>query len=124
MRVASLALVVLLAGCHRQDERTARQLTNGGEPERGRAAIVAYGCGACHEIPGVSGARGLVGPPLNNIGERTYLAGQLPNSSDNMIRWIRDPQGVESGTAMPNLNVTQTDARDIAAYLYTLRTLR
>jgi cytochrome c1 len=72
-------------------------------------------------VPGVDGANGLVGPPLGTIGERTYLAGQLPNNADNMIRWIRFPQSVESGTAMPDLNVTERDARDIAAYLYTLR---
>jgi cytochrome c len=118
MRAAVLVLL-LLTGC-RQDDRTARQLT-GGFPWRGREAIDRYGCGTCHEIPGVHGARGLVGPPLTNIADRMYLAGQLPNTPDNMKRWIREPQSVESGSAMPNLNVTETDARDIAAYLYTLR---
>jgi cytochrome c1 len=88
---------------------------------RGRAQIQRYGCGACHEIPGVDGATGLVGPPLGTIADRMYLAGQLPNNADNMIRWIREPQKVESGTNMPNLNVSEREARDITAYLYTLR---
>ena len=38
-----------------------------------------------------------------------------------MIRWIMNPPGVDDKTAMPNLHVTATDARDIAAYLYTLQ---
>jgi cytochrome c1 len=49
------------------------------------------------------------------------LAGQLPNTPDNMMRWLREPQKVESGSAMPDLNVTESDARDMAAFLYTLR---
>jgi cytochrome c1 len=80
-----------------------------------------YGCASCHTIPGVDGANGVVGPPLANIAIRGYLGGVLPNAPDNMIRWIRDPKGVDSLTAMPNTGVTEHDARDIAAYLYTLR---
>jgi cytochrome c2 len=118
MRVAALALL-LLAACH-QDERTALQLGQG-DPERGKVLIRDYGCGACHVVPGVRTATGLVGPPLTNIADRTYLAGQLPNTPDNMKRWIREPNLVEAGTAMPNLNVSEQDARDMATYLYTLR---
>ena len=93
----------------------------GGEPERGRAKIERYGCGSCHTIPGVRGADSLVGPPLTRVAARTYLAGVLTNTPDNMIRWIKDPPGVDPLTAMPNLNVTDEDARDIASYLYTLK---
>jgi cytochrome c len=121
MRAALLVLLLIGAACHGEDDaRTARQLTRG-EPSRGREAIARYGCGACHTVPGVDGASGLVGPPLNNIGSRTILAGQLPNTPENMILWIRQPQQVESNTQMPNLHVTPRDARDMAAYLYTLR---
>ena len=93
----------------------------GGDPQQGRGAIREYGCGACHVIPGVTGASGLVGPPLNSFARRAYVAGNLPNTAPNLIRWIQVPQAVEPGTAMPNLGVTDADARDIAAYLYTLR---
>lgn len=119
MRLVAVVLLILSA-CRGQDDRTARQLT-GGEPDRGRVALRSYGCGACHTVPGVRGATGLVGPPLTGIAARSYLAGQLPNNPDNMKRWIRAPQSIERGTAMPDLNVTEHDARDIAAYLYTLR---
>jgi|SRR5690349_10744511 len=121
MRKMLLVLAFAFLACHRGDENdTARQLTRG-EPSRGRAALARYGCGACHTVPGVDNATGLVGPPLSNIADRMILAGQLPNTPDNMILWIRQPQQVESNTMMPNLQVTERDARDMAAYLYTLR---
>jgi cytochrome c2 len=91
------------------------------DTERGRTAIKKYGCGTCHNIPGVSGAVGMVGPPLGQIAQRVYIAGVLPNEPDNMIRWIENPPGVDPKTAMPYMAVTPRDARDIAAYLYTLR---
>jgi cytochrome c1 len=93
----------------------------GGDPQRGPGLIVAYGCAACHTVPGVSGANGNVGPPLTRFGGRTYIAGMLRNSPANLVRWIRDPQGVVPGNAMPNMGVSDAEARDIAAYLYTLR---
>jgi cytochrome c len=93
----------------------------GGNRERGRVSLDGYGCGACHVIPGVRGARGLVGPPLTMFARRAYIAGQLLNEPPNLVRWIQDPQAVEPGTAMPDLGVSPAIARDMAAYLYTLR---
>ena len=71
-------------------------------------------------IPGVRGAAGKVGPPLADIAKRTMLAGRVPNTPAEMIAWIRDPQAIEPGTAMPNLRVDEREARDMTAYLYTL----
>lgn len=131
MRVGStarawLALLVaasaLLAGCAQPEEGEAPpQQATVGDPDRGAQLINDYGCGSCHEVPGVEGADGLVGPPLDHFARRSYIAGQLPNSEDNLHRWIEDPQAVEPGTAMPDLGVTARDAADITAYLYTLR---
>lgn len=92
-----------------------------GDPDQGQAAIRGYGCGSCHVIPGISGANGHVGPSLERIAKRVYLAGVLPNTSDNMARWIRAPEAVDPRTAMPNMGVSESDARDITAYLYTLK---
>jgi cytochrome c len=91
-----------------------------GDEQRGRQAISAYGCGACHVVPGVAGARGLVGPPLTSFGHRAYVAGSLPNTPANLVRFIQMPQSIRPGSAMPNLDVAEPDARDIAAYLYSL----
>jgi len=120
MRSALALLMLLLAACHPQDDQTARELT-GGDPHAGKEAIARYGCGGCHEIPGVDNASGLVGPSLAKIADRTTLAGQLPNQPDNMILWIKNPQAAAPDTLMPDMHVTNEDARDIAAYLYTLR---
>jgi len=91
-----------------------------GDPARGARLIAELGCGSCHSVPGVRDAHGLVGPPLDHFGRRAYIAGELTNNGANLQRWIRDPQSVEPGTAMPNLGVSEIDARDIAAYLLTL----
>jgi cytochrome c2 len=103
------------AGCSQalptHDEAT------GGNPRQGRETIVRYGCGACHTIDGVPNARGLVGPPLAGIGERSYIAGHLPTTAENLMRWIEHPQRFDPQSAMPELGVTQADARDIVAYL-------
>lgn len=97
------------------------QMMTGGDPERGRLHLEAYGCGSCHAIPGVNGADAYVGPPLINWSDRSFIAGSLPNTADNLIFWIRYPQSVEPGTAMPDLNVPDDVARDMGAYLYTLK---
>jgi cytochrome c2 len=122
---AGLALTLaLLAGCESGGpsaiEKKAAEMT-GGEPSRGKDVIRRYGCSSCHTIPGVEGARGQVGPSLEGIASRAYLAGKLPNTPANMIKWIRTPQDVQPGTAMPELGVTEQDGKDIAAYLYTLQ---
>ena len=114
------ALSVALASCDRNAARVARELT-GGDPVRGKHAIVNYGCDTCHNIPGVLTATATVGPPLQQIALRSYLAGRVDNTPENMIRWIRHPHSVDPETAMPETGVTESDGRDIAAYLYTLR---
>jgi mono/diheme cytochrome c family protein len=88
---------------------------------RGRRAIHQYACLSCHAIPGMVGANAPVGPPLGGIGARTIIAGVLPNTPDNMVRWLRAPRSVNPHSAMPDLGVTEQDARDIAAHLATLK---
>src|SRR4051794_15193680 len=108
---------VLAAGCNSDSRLNRPAVVNGGDRQRGAALIRDLGCGACHTVPGVKDAKALVGPPLNHFGSRSFIAGQLANTPDNLARWIIDPQSVEPGTAMPNLNVTPQQARDIVAYL-------
>lgn len=112
--------LLLAGGCTNDDARLAHELT-GGEPTAGKRALERYGCGGCHEIPGVPRARGTVGPSLRELAMRSYLAGRLTNHPDHLVAWIRHPQAITPGTAMPELGVTAADARDMAAYLYTLR---
>ena len=89
--------------------------------DRGKTALRQYACATCHDIPGVVGADAPVGPPLAAISRRGAIAGLLSNDLTSMVRWIRDPQHVHPGSAMPDLGVTERDARDMAEYLYSLR---
>jgi mono/diheme cytochrome c family protein len=90
------------------------------DPERGKRALQQYACVTCHEIPRVVGSNAPVGPSLAHIAKRSFIAGVLPNNADNMTRWLRAPQEVKPGTAMPDLHMRVRDAKDIAAYLATL----
>ncbi len=109
-----------IAACRTTQAAATSHVVPGGDAGRGKEAIVAYGCGSCHNIPGVSGAHGMVGPPLDHFAQRSFIAGEVPNTGDFLIRWITVPQSIEPGTAMPNLGVSDGRARDIAAYLMTL----
>jgi cytochrome c2 len=117
LRWGALLVCAALADCTPYNVTTARQI---GNPSRGAALMAWYGCGGCHSIPGISGANALVGPPLDHFVHRGYVAGMLRNTPDNLVRWIRDPQKVVPGNAMPALGIDEHDARDIAAYLYTI----
>ena len=120
----SLPLTLLFIGCdsltHSKLQHAAT-VTRGGDARLGRTDIRKYGCNTCHEISGVPGARGLVGPRLNGIKQRYYIAGELPNTPENLMQWIQHPRQVEPHTAMPEMGVTEQDSRDIAAYLYAIR---
>ncbi len=121
VKIRGLAFVAIasavLAGCTAGARQAASVLT-GGDSQRGRAAISKFGCGSCHAISGIWSAHGLVGPPLTGLKNRMYVAGVLPNTPDNLVRWIRNPKEVNGKTLMPVLGVGERDAADIAAYLY------
>jgi cytochrome c len=118
--VGGLAAALVVAACSTPGGSVPGAETTFGDPDRGARLISDYGCGCCHVVPGVNDADGLVGPPLTDFGRRSYIAGVLPNNADNLQHWIRDPQSVVPGNAMPDLGVSTVDARDIAAYLFTL----
>ena len=88
--------------------------------ERGQRLLAHYQCGACHSIPKVPASRGRVGPPLERWAGRSYIAGQIPNRPDTLARWIAEPQALVPGTAMPDMGVSDADARAMAAYLMSL----
>lgn len=91
------------------------------DAERGRQALRQFGCVGCHSIPGVVAAESFVGPPLARMGTRRFIAGRLPNTRENLIRWIRDPQSISPGSAMPDLGVSERAANDMAEYIEQLR---
>ena len=110
---------VLLGGCDRDEPGPIANFD--GDARRGAALIEQYGCGGCHSIPKLTQANGNVGPPLQHVGSRAYIAGVLNNSPENMALWIQNPQKVLPGNAMPAMGISQKDSRDITAFLYRLR---
>jgi cytochrome c len=88
---------------------------------RGQRLLAQYQCGACHIIPGIEDARGKAGPPLNAFGRRSYIAGHIPNTTDRLAQWIMAPRSLVPNTTMPDMGVTERDARAMAAYLRTLQ---
>ncbi|GAC1435157.1 MAG: hypothetical protein NVSMB68_07470 [Thermoanaerobaculia bacterium] len=120
---AFLATLLLLTGCDekRVEHAPGQAATAAGNPDRGRQLITQYGCPSCHTIPGIKGPKGVVGPPLDGIGARPFIAGKVQNTPANLTSWLQNPQAFDPGNAMPNLGVTPGDARDITAYLDNLK---
>jgi len=118
LRCAFVIALAALAGCGRSIPDS--EPTTGGSPKRGKDLIQHYGCGSCHTIPSVPGASATLAPSLDKLKSRAYLAGRLQNTPDNVVRWIRKPRAVDAGTAMPDVGLDESGARDVAAYLYSL----
>lgn len=126
VRELQLVFVVMaasgaLSGCTGGQQVPPYSVSTGGHAGRGEQVIARYECGKCHTIPGIHGAKGVVGPPLNFMARRSTLAGYFPNDPHHLVKWVMNPQEMKPGTAMPDLGVSEQQARDVAAYLYTLQ---
>src|SRR3954452_3994567 len=106
------SLLLVVVGCSNSRIEEAARVTRG-NPLRGKLEIVRFGCPACHEIPGIPTARSRVGPSLRNIVAQEYLAGQISNTPNNMVHWVRVPQEIKPNSAMPNLGLSDEEARNI-----------
>jgi mono/diheme cytochrome c family protein len=116
--LASLALVACQDGqAPLFSPGAADGLLGGADADRGRRLIAERGCTACHTVPGVSGPASRVGPPLGDMARQAYIAGLLPNTPQNMVRWLMDPPAINPRTAMPDTGLREADAEAIAAYL-------
>jgi cytochrome c2 len=114
------AALTSLVACKESPRPQDRLQIEGGDPQQGRRLIQAYGCGTCHVIDGIGGARGRVGPPLDDYAQRHLLAGIIPNTPRNLVTWIMDPVAIDPNTGMPALGIDEGKARHIASYLYSL----
>ena len=125
LALLSIAVAVIAGGViYFQTTQTAKTQTNAmtrGDWKRGRLTVAQYGCGSCHVIPGIAGANGKVGPDLTHIAQRTEIAGKLPNDPDALVRWLMHPQSITPKGGMPEQGISDAEARDIAAYLYSER---
>jgi cytochrome c2 len=111
------------AGCDRPGPAAAGgKSVPGGDAARGRAIVASgvHGCTACHTIPDMPGPGGVVGPPLEGMARRGFIAGQLPNNANVLVAFLQEPSALVPNTGMPDVRLGLDEARDIAAYLYTL----
>lgn len=108
----------MLAGCHGFSAPAGGP--DNGDPDRGARLVEQQACGSCHLIPGRADGFGLAGPPLSGFAHRTMIAGRLPNTPDRLVEWLQDPQAVAPGNVMPDMGLSRAEAKDIAAFLYTL----
>jgi cytochrome c len=124
LRIACLATAGLtLAACAPDPAKSSRrpgQVVPGANAAAGQETLRVYGCVQCHIVPGIRDAKGTVGPPLTGFSRRTFIAGRVPNTPDALISFIRDPQAIKPGSAMPRTGIGDQEARDVAAYLLTL----
>jgi cytochrome c len=117
-RILIVAFVLLGAACNRPETKPS---VASADPAKGKQLITQYGCTACHSIPGIDGPRGEVGPSLDHVATRPVIAQTLPNNPQNLTQYLLNPQMVNTQNIMPNLGIKPDEARDIAAYLYTLK---
>jgi cytochrome c1 len=118
--VTGLFFLCIMSTTACNQDKAAQHADYGADTHRGFLTIQRAGCGSCHLIPGVPNSDGLVGPPLDHFANRRIVAGLLPNTPDHLVRWLRFPQSVVPGNVMPDTGLSEEQARDVAAYLYTL----
>ena len=119
MRAALAVGLMSLGAC--ADKTEAPRVIAGADAARGLAVVERVGCAACHRIPGIAWPTGAVGGSLDRFAERSLIAGRLPNQPDTLVPWLRDAPSLSRETGMPPMPITDAEARDVAAYLYTLR---
>lgn len=119
MRAATAAALLSLCAC--ADKSDAPRAIAGADAGQGLAVIDRVGCAACHRIPGVAWPTGSVGGSLSGFADRSLIAGRFPNQPEILVRWLRDAPSMSAETGMPPIPITEDEARDVAAYLYTLK---
>lgn len=114
----SLALLCL-AGC--ADKSGLPRELAGADAMRGQATADRLACAACHEIPGIPWPEGRTGGTLAGFASRPMIAGRMPNQPETLVRWLRNAPALDATTGMPPIAMSVSEARDVAAYLYTLQ---
>jgi len=89
---------------------------------RGKVAFNSATCVQCHHVAADAEAKALIGPDLSHIAQRKTLgAGVLENNTENLTKWMQNPQQFKPGVYMPNMRLTDDQAHDIAVYLESLK---
>lgn len=117
--LACIPLLLAVCGCKQPPDQ--QHFMAAADPRRGREIIVRVGCSSCHEIPGIGWPKGRIAPSLEGFAGQSLIAGRAPNRPDVLARFVRNAPEVVPGSGMPPMPLQPEEARDVAAYLYTLR---
>jgi len=91
-----------------------------GDAAEGKSVFARSACVGCHTIRGVSA--GALGPDLSHFGSRELFgAGLWPTTVDNVVAWLKDPPALKPGSRMPNLHLSDAEAKALAVYLTSLK---
>lgn len=91
------------------------------QAKRGQQLFLSSPCVTCHTIRGTDAAS-RVGPDLTHLATRSFIAaGSLPNTRENLVRWVKDSQSIKPGNTMPTMSLKQEDVDAIVTYLQTLK---
>ena len=102
-----------------QEER--KPAVANGSVEKGRRIFETTACVNCHAVSGTV-ADGRFGPDLTHLMSRdTIASGVVPNTSENLRRWIQDPDSIKPGSLMPAMKLNEKDLDALVAYLEMLR---
>ncbi|MBM2840538.1 MAG: putative octahem cytochrome c [Bacteroidetes bacterium] len=91
----------------------------GGSANRGKQVVESAGCLGCHAVgenTKVREARGTsydIAPELTHVGSKVF--------PDWAFDWVRNPRHYNPTTKMPSLRLTEGEAKDVVAYLMTLK---
>jgi cytochrome c oxidase subunit 2 len=87
----------------------------------GQLVFEQQACINCHTVAGTV-ANGRYGPDLTHLMSReTLAAGAMPNTPENLKKWIDDPNTFKPGCLMPAMHLTDRQDAQITAYLLTLK---
>lgn len=87
----------------------------------GKLLFVSKACVGCHTVQGIPEAQGKVGPELTHWAGNALIADTLPNTDENLRKWLKDPPAVKPATMMPNQDLTDREIDALIAFLRTLK---
>jgi cytochrome c len=119
-----LFITMFLVACSQTFNYERGASMTGGDPQAGKEKIVLHDCHSCHEIPGIPVNRDVRGPSLKHWAKQSTIAKKWPNTPENLEDFLQHPERMLHGsglkTEMTMSSVKSGDAKDIAAYLFSI----
>ncbi len=100
---------------------TTKETLATGDAENGKALFISKACTGCHTIQGIPEAQGKVGLELTHQASNSLIVDVLPNTEDNLKKYLKDPTAVKPGALMPNQYLTDIEVEALVAFLRTLK---